>query len=44
MLVAQIPYIGAFLILADVLCIFREDRRCLHDHLAGTRVIDLDKK
>ncbi|MES2639075.1 MAG: RDD family protein [Myxococcota bacterium] len=25
--------------LADVLCIFREDRRCLHDHAAGTRVV-----
>jgi uncharacterized RDD family membrane protein YckC len=44
MLVAQIPYIGVFLVTADLLVIFREDRRCLHDFLAGTRVIDLDKK
>lgn len=43
MLVAQIPFIGVFLITADLLFIFREDRRCLHDFLAGTRVIDLDK-
>lgn len=44
MLVPQLPSIGFFLSLADLLCIFRADRRCLHDHLAGTRVIDLDKK
>lgn len=44
MLVPQIPYVGMFLILADLLSIFRTDRRCLHDHIAGTRVIDLDKK
>ena len=25
--------------LVDVFCIFREDRRCLHDLIAGTRVV-----
>jgi uncharacterized RDD family membrane protein YckC len=25
--------------LVDVQCIFREDRRCVHDLLAGTRVV-----
>lgn len=44
MLLPQIPYVGVFLFLADVLFIFRADRRCLHDHIAGTRVVDLDKK
>lgn len=36
-----IPVLGSLLRLVDVLFIFREDRRCLHDHLAKTRVIDL---
>jgi uncharacterized RDD family membrane protein YckC len=44
MLVPQLPYVGPFLILADLLFIFRADRRCLHDHIAGTRVIDLERK
>lgn len=35
------PVVGGFLALADVVTIFRADRRCLHDHLAGTRVIQL---
>lgn len=28
----------------DVLFIFRKDRRCLHDFLAGTQVIDIGRK
>jgi uncharacterized RDD family membrane protein YckC len=31
--------IGGALPLIDVLLIFGDERRCLHDHLAGTRVI-----
>jgi uncharacterized RDD family membrane protein YckC len=38
-LVSVIPIIGTFLPLIDVLFIFREDRRCLHDLIAGTKVI-----
>ena len=34
-----IPVVGAALGLIDVLMIFRSDRRCLHDHLAGTIVV-----
>jgi uncharacterized RDD family membrane protein YckC len=41
MLVAQIPLLGPTLSCLDILFIFRKDRRCLHDHLAGTRVIPL---
>lgn len=41
MLVAQIPYVGGFLGMVNVLLIFRQDRRCGHDHLARTRVVDL---
>jgi uncharacterized RDD family membrane protein YckC len=41
MLVPQIPMVGAVLSCVDVLLIFRKDRRCLHDHIAGTRVVSL---
>jgi len=37
--IGQIPVIGVVLVLADPLLIFRKDRRCLHDHLAGTQVV-----
>ena len=37
----MIPVIGSFLGLLDVLFIFRQDRRCLHDMVAGTEVISL---
>lgn len=37
----MIPVIGLLLRLVDVLAIFRPDRRCIHDHLAKTKVIDL---
>ena len=38
--VANIPIIGSLAALANALFIFRKDRRCIHDHLAGTWVID----
>lgn len=38
-LVSIIPYVGNILPLIDVLFIFREDRRCLHDLIAGTKVV-----
>lgn len=34
-----VPCLGALFGLADPLCIFRDDRRCLHDMIAGTRVV-----
>lgn len=34
-----IPVIGSFIYLIDVLFIFREDRRCLHDMIAETKVV-----
>jgi len=37
--VANLPAIGGVLLLADTFLIFRKDRRCLHDHLAGTHVV-----
>ncbi len=34
-----IPVVGSYLFLLGVLLIFRRDRRCLHDHFAGTKVV-----
>lgn len=39
-LLTGIPYLGVALWLADLLCIFRDDRRCIHDLIAETKVID----
>ncbi len=36
---SQIPVIGGFLAIIDDLFIFRKDKRCFHDLLAGTKVI-----
>jgi len=41
-IVAQIPLLGPWLAIIDALFIFRRDKRCLHDFIAGTRVIRLD--
>jgi uncharacterized RDD family membrane protein YckC len=40
-LLQYIPGIGSVTSLIDVLFIFRADRRCIHDFLAGTKVIQL---
>ncbi len=37
--ISAVPVAGMFYGLLDPLAIFREDRRCLHDHIAGTCVI-----
>lgn len=39
-LVAQLPYVGPLLSMVNILFIFRGDRRCVHDHIAGTRVVN----
>lgn len=39
-LVAQIPIIGSLAGLVNALFIFGKERRCLHDHMAGTRVVE----
>ncbi len=38
-LVSVIPIAGDLFGLVDTLFIFRGDRRCVHDHLAGTKVV-----
>jgi uncharacterized RDD family membrane protein YckC len=34
-----IPVVGGLVTLVDVLFIFRQDRRCIHDLICGTRVV-----
>lgn len=38
-LIGIIPFVGFVINLVGVLLVFREDRRCLHDLIAGTRVV-----
>jgi uncharacterized RDD family membrane protein YckC len=38
-LIGLIPYLGMLFGLIDSLCIFSEERRCVHDGIAGTKVI-----
>jgi uncharacterized RDD family membrane protein YckC len=37
--VALVPFVGNVVALVDSLMIFRRDRRCAHDLIAGTRVV-----
>lgn len=37
----MIPFIGNFIGIIDAVMIFGDDRRCLHDKIASTKVIDL---
>ncbi len=39
-IVTQIPIIGGMAGIANALFIFGKERRCLHDYIASTRVID----
>lgn len=39
---AMLPFAGLLYSLADGLFIFRDDRRCIHDLIAGTRVVVAD--
>lgn len=38
---ACIPFIGAVLVIADALCIFRAGHNTLHDDIAGSKVVRL---
>ena len=38
-ILSAIPLVGNFVGLADTLLIFRENKRCLHDDLANTKVV-----
>ncbi len=37
--IAVVPCVGPLFGLVDILFIFREDRRCIHDLIAGTKVV-----
>ena len=39
-LISQVPFLGSLFALVDVLFIFREDHRCVHDLIAGTHVVE----
>jgi uncharacterized RDD family membrane protein YckC len=41
--IGAIPWIGSIFTIVDVCFIFREDRRCLHDLMADTRVVKVAK-
>ena len=38
-LISLVPVVGTLYAFVNVLFIFRADKRCLHDHIAGTRVV-----
>ncbi len=38
-LVRVIPFVGKLLSLINVLCVFGKDRSCIHDMVAGTKVV-----
>ncbi|MFM1886506.1 MAG: hypothetical protein RL026_1663 [Pseudomonadota bacterium] len=40
-LLGAVPFVGWLFTLVDLLFIFGPDRRCLHDRMAGTRVLRL---
>ncbi len=42
--VGLIPVAGQFLPMVDILFIFRKDRRCVHDLIAGTQVLRVSAK
>jgi uncharacterized RDD family membrane protein YckC len=39
-LIGGIPFVGGFFQLADALFIFGDEKQCLHDKIAGTKVLD----
>jgi uncharacterized RDD family membrane protein YckC len=44
LLLGQVPIAGNLVSLVDALFIFRGDRRCLHDLLAGTQVVKVPRR
>ncbi len=39
-IITAVPVVGTLVGVVGILFIFRDDQRCLHDHLAGTRVVN----
>ena len=42
-ILGAVPVVGGCYSLVDVLFIFREERRCIHDLIAGTSVVDVSE-
>jgi uncharacterized RDD family membrane protein YckC len=42
LLFPEVPYLGWLFALVDTLAIFGRERRCLHDRIAGTKVIEVE--
>ena len=42
--VILIPYVGILLALIDCLFVFRRGRRCIHDFIAGTKVLKVARR
>jgi uncharacterized RDD family membrane protein YckC len=40
LLTSQIPFIGQFLSMINILMIFGKKKRCAHDYFAGTMVVN----
>jgi uncharacterized RDD family membrane protein YckC len=40
--ISQLPFVGPFFNLADALFIFGDERQCLHDKMAKTKVLDVN--
>jgi uncharacterized RDD family membrane protein YckC len=38
-IIGLVPYLGFMFVIVDVCFIFGEQRRCIHDHIAGTKVV-----
>lgn len=39
----QIPVVGPFVNIINILFIFSKSKRCIHDHIAGTKVVEANK-
>lgn len=42
--IPQIPMVGPIINMVNILFIFTKSKRCLHDHVAGTKVIATNKQ
>ncbi len=43
-IIGAIPCVGLIYSITDILFIFREDRRCIHDLIANTVVLDIENR
>ncbi len=41
MVISMIPFVGGLIGIVNALCVFRGNRKCLHDDFAGTKVIKI---